>query len=112
MPEPLVPDWELYDTTMKCGAAKRALDAAMAKAAKKLVAEIKKRKLFAGDNDSIGMLIASYRDTIVLPVMVKYSEYGATDTEPRYHSGQGLINAVKDHFYIPRKSRVPWGRYL
>lgn len=111
--EPLVGNWELYDCSMKCGKAKRALDAAMAKAAKKLVAEFKKRKLHEGDDESIGRLIASLRDTILVPVMNKYEEFGASDTEPHFHAGQGLLNAAKDYFGVPRNERrEEWADYL
>lgn len=112
MPEPLVKDWELYSTSMKCGRAKKALDAVLNKAVKKMIADIKKRKLRAGDNESIGVLIADLRTFVMYPVMKKYEEFGACDTEPYFNAGQGLINAAKDYFGIPRCRSVEWGEYL
>ena len=113
MTEPLVEYWELYTSSMKCGRAERALNAALARAAKKMTSEFRKRKLRAGDDESIGRLIAELRDKIMEPVMGKYSEYGASDTEPRYHAGQGLNNAAKDYFGVPRsEDKSEWGDYL
>jgi hypothetical protein len=113
MAEPLVKNWELYTTSMKCGKAERSLNAALNLAAKKLVAELKRRELCAGDNESISKLIAGLRDRVVGPVMEKYRDYGATDTEPYYQAGQGLVNAAKDYFGIPRSvHHEEWGDYL
>jgi len=113
MPEPLVKNWELYSSSMKCGQATRALNAAMTLAAKKLIAGFKRQKLHEDDDEGIGRLIAGLRDKVLYPVMKKYSKYGATDTEPRFHAGQGLINAAKDYFGVPRcANREEWGDYL
>lgn len=111
--EPLVKDWELYDSKRGSTRAVKALNAALNRAAKKLVGELKKRKLGRGDNESIGKLIADIHRQVMEPVMSKYADFGATDTEPRYNAVQGLMAAAKDHFGIVRKAQMfEWGRYL
>jgi hypothetical protein len=82
-------DWELY-STMACGRAARALTAAL----KKALHEVDKaaKDGYAPTEDGLDRLMSKYLD----PVMSKYSEFGAYDTEPRYHAVHTLRQATKN----------------
>jgi hypothetical protein len=109
--EPLVTNWELYTCSMKCGKAERGLNAALARAAKKLVRLLK--NVDDEDDERIAKTIGDVYVEDMEPVLRKYRHFGAYDSEPCYNAGQGLINAAKDYFGIPRdQKRYEWGDYL
>lgn len=64
-------DWELFTASMPCNKAANALTAALCKAL-----------AFVGKGMSVDEAMHKYMD----PVMDKYADCGAADSEPRYHA--------------------------
>lgn len=69
-------EWQLYTSSMACSGAAKALTSALVRALRKL-----DWAKSAGPMAPVAVYDI-YRE-IVWPVMVKYRDYGATDTEPR-----------------------------
>lgn len=108
-----VKNWELYTCSMKCGRAERALDAVLERGVKELVKRLKAANAMSDDAKTVGTIIERVRHEVMYPVMQKYSSYGALDSEPYYHAGQGLIQGAKEYFHIsPEAKRYDWGDYL
>lgn len=87
-------DWQLYTYSMKCGTAARALTAAL----KKVLVEIDANasKGYAPTSRGADALIGKH----IYPVMRKYSDFGAEDTEPRYvayHTVEQAIERLTGH---------------
>lgn len=110
-------DWQLYDMEGAEGAAAE-LSAALGKATKELVRRIRKLNVdydppWSDDaEEQIGRVLLDVTKRITWPVMKANSDFGATDTEPRYVMGQALINAIKDFYRIPRSQWTELGDYV
>lgn len=73
-------DWELFTSSMACGTAARALTAGLMRALREIDA-----KAAEGYGPTAETLNKLYRAHIE-PVMLRYSKYGACDSEPRNHA--------------------------
>jgi hypothetical protein len=100
-------DWEIYSSIPGHGAVTRALNAAAKKAGDALLKTLRTPEYKdldpsyrREDLKKVGALLASVWSKSLYPVMSKYSDYGATDTEPRYHGGQYLIDVIKAFYGI------------
>jgi hypothetical protein len=83
---------ELY---MKDGADRAAEE--ISNTIEQAIVEMKKK---IGNGQSVGEIIGNVFREMVSPVMLKFREFGATDTEPYYHAAQTLINAAKESLGI------------
>jgi hypothetical protein len=81
-------DWELY-STMKCGSAARALTSALKKAV--VVVDKAAKDGFRPTEEGLYELYEKFAG----PVCQKYSEFGASDTEPRSHFIMALESVVE-----------------
>jgi len=72
-------DWQLYTCSMNCGTAARSLTAALKRVIKK-VEDMKMSEIKKAGGLSRAITLASMN--ILDPVMNKYAEYGASDSEP------------------------------
>jgi hypothetical protein len=101
--QPTLPEsWEIYSSIPGHGAVTRALNAAAKRAGDSLLKTLRTPEYKDLDPDyrkedlkKVGALLASTWSKILYPVMAKYSDYGATDSEPRYHGGQYLVDVIK-----------------
>lgn len=87
-------DWQLYTYSMKCGNAARALTAALVKALR--IIDQHAAKGYAPTSRGAEKLMGD----MIYPVMNKYAEFGACDTEPRnvaYGSMERAIEKMTGH---------------
>ena len=73
-------EWELFSSSMNCDVATKALNDAVDRCAK-AVAQASAKRLDVGKRT----LLALYKKELV-PVMSRYSRFGASDSEPDYHA--------------------------
>ena len=95
--------WSLFSDKKGVGQASKDLNGAMRKAVKTLESEMKKVVLKGNQpykEEFWAKRLGKVYDKIVYPVMKKHRSFGATDTEPRNHAQQGLIDAVKSFYGI------------
>ncbi len=97
-------DLELFSSMKGSGAAAQEIIRQLKKDITRLQREGKKLAL-ADDIPGMAKLIGTIYDEGVYKLMLKYSDFGATDTEPRYHIGQALVDAAKSmmgiDYYCP-----------
>lgn len=79
-------DWQLYTCSMACGRAARSLTAAL----KRVIKAMDTMRPLNAQN------VLKEMDKHLDPVMHKYAEYGAYDTEPRYVARRAIVRAVCD----------------
>jgi hypothetical protein len=79
-------DWQLYTSSMKCGIAAQALTAALKQVIKAM------DTMCPLNAQNVARVMSKHLD----PVMSKYAEYGACDTEPRYVARRAIVRAVCD----------------
>ena len=93
-------DLELYSGMAGANAAATEISKAINEAQAQITSRLDGIDVGRGWNDA-GMGRAAkivgevYHET-VYPVLKKHSDFGACDTEPRYHATQALIDAAKD----------------
>lgn len=95
-------DWQLYSTMPEAKQAAKDLTAALKEALEALKLQLKTTPAEIRD---VSQAISKVFHSILFPVMKKWSNTGATDTEPRYVAGQALVDAAKAHYdwtgYMP-----------
>jgi hypothetical protein len=92
--------WELFsDKPGAAGVAKK-MNAGLEKAKKELDKELKEVRYF--NEEKVSVIVNRVYKKTLYAVMEKYSDFGACDTEPRYHAEQAIIDHVKQVYDIPR----------
>jgi len=92
-------EWQIYDKP-GAGEAARELGKATAIAAKQILRVLKKPSYGGYDEARVAKMIGGVYKKVLEPVMDRYQEFGATDTEPIYVGQQYLIDIVKAHYNI------------
>jgi len=110
-----VNDWELYQMPGSEEAAKQmtaALDAALRELHRKLSLEFRGADPAWNHKDEarLGEYLASLFNRVMRPVMRKFSQFGAEDTEPREVAKFALVYAAKEFFGVRRG--VSWGDWI
>jgi len=100
-----VREWGLYadeDNGEFEGAddAARDLGKALGKAAQYVLRKIKSPAYNSYNEKRLAKMLGNVYGKVLEPVMDKYRDFGATDTEPRYVGQQYLVDIVKNHYDI------------
>ncbi|MHC5035282.1 MAG: hypothetical protein ACYTFZ_09620, partial [Planctomycetota bacterium] len=85
---------ELYSSKKGAGAAAKEIVAQLKRDITRLQREAKTLSVVDGI-PALAKLIGTIYDEGVYKVMCKHSAFGATDTEPRYHIAQALVDTAK-----------------
>ncbi|HLC21243.1 MAG TPA: hypothetical protein VJM10_03940 [Candidatus Methylomirabilis sp.] len=97
-------EWELFTTMKGAGTVARELTQALRAAADEVRKEIEDSFL-PNDEDFVAKVIGDVWKRILKPVMSKYADFGATDTEPNSIARQALADVAKDELgyegYLP-----------
>jgi len=99
-----IDDWQIFSEP-GAGVAAKALSAALKKSQTVLLRTLKGPgyKHLEPDHDDgqetkVAKLIGQIFDKHMYPVMLKFDDFGAADSEPRYVGAQGLINVAKKFY--------------
>ena len=113
-------EMELYSRDPKSNEAAKAINDGISQAAKGIIAfcaKAAKSGLFdpeysSKSREALGKEMGRQYKKHVYPVMKKYSDQGATDTEPRYHVRQALIDMVKSWYWDDPGEWTDLGDYV
>lgn len=110
-------DLELYSGVPGLKQAAKALNAALETAAKEMLDGLKDIPEWEGPSDAdtekrIGRILGRVFEKHVRPVMGKYRDQGASDSEPRDHLTQALIDVIKNHYGLTRSTYTRLGDFV
>lgn len=99
-------DWQIFSKP-GAGAAAKALTVALKKSQAVLLQSLRSKAYkdlepdWEVDHENrVAKLIGKVYSKVLYPVMSKFTNFGATDTEPRYVAAQALIDTAKNFYGI------------